>query len=252
MNPGLLAIVWNMKIVTIGIFYSFPPFRRMFTRQQWLGALLLVAGSSMAELSQWGTKNDEGQSNTGGSLGIGIVAFALVLTSFSAVGCEYAYKYTTLPLCRQNMILYAFGSGLNCFTAVVWRSYENDARPWTAGFNAWTWSVVFTQACSGYAIGALLKYVDAIGQVFADVVAMLVTAVVSALIFGLDANVEYFFALAVCCASLVVRSPASSWGVVCSFLPSLVRATAAGLMRDQFWQYFPRETLGEDDQFHLY
>ena len=128
-NPGLLAIVWNMKILTLGLFYKLPPFRRDFNRQQWMGALLLVAGSSMAELSQWGTKNDEGQSNTGGAAGAGIVAFALVLTSFSAVACEYAYKATPLPLSRQNMILYAYGSGLNFLTAAAWSVYDFASAP---------------------------------------------------------------------------------------------------------------------------
>lgn len=203
-NPGLLAIVWNMKIVTIGLFYRAPPFRRDFSRQQWMGALILVLGSSMAELSQWGTKNDEGQSNTGGAAGAGIVAFALVLTSFSAVACEFAYKATPLPLSRQNMILYAYGTGLNCITAAAWSIYEADGVSWTANFTAWTWAVVLTQALSGYAIGALLKYVDAVGQVFADVVSMFVAALASALLFGLVANFEYNVSLFLSCVSLVV------------------------------------------------
>ena len=79
-NPGILAIVWNLKIVAIGLFYFAPPFRRVFTARQWLGAVLLVAGSTLAEVSQWGTKNADGQSNTGGETGILVVAAALVVT----------------------------------------------------------------------------------------------------------------------------------------------------------------------------
>jgi UDP-sugar transporter A1/2/3 len=204
-NPGVLAIVWNMKIVTIGLFYAAPPFSRIFTKRQWAGAFLLVAGSTLAELSQWGTKNAEGQSNTGGTSGLAIVAAALVLTSFSAVACEYAYKSTgDLPLSRQNLILYSYGTAFNGATALAWRFLEDDASPWTRGFTAWTWAAVFTQALSGYMIGALLKYVDAVGQVFADVVAMVFSAVVAALFFGLAANLEYGVALLICCGSLVV------------------------------------------------
>ena len=130
---------------------------------------------------------------------------AQVVTSFSAVACEYAYKATSLPLCRQNMVLYAYGSLLNLVTALAWRVLDGDTgRPWTDGFTAWTWAVVLTQASSGYAIGALLKYVDAVGQVFADVVATIVTACVSAVLFGLVANFEYGVSLWLCCASLLV------------------------------------------------
>ena len=60
------------------------------------------------------------------------------------------------------------------------------------------------QAAAGYAIGALLKYVDAIGQVFADVIAMLITVSVSTLLFSLDANFLYAIALFLSAASLVV------------------------------------------------
>ena len=177
-NPGLMAIVWNLKICVIGLLYALPPFRRAFTRFQWGGAGLLVVGSTLAEVSQWGATDEFGQSNTGGALGLEVVAGALVLTSASAVATEYAYKVTDLPLSRQNVILYTYGCLLNLLTALVWRSLEGQSSvPFTRGFTAWTWAVVAAQAASGYAIGALLKYVDAIGQVFADVIAMLITVV---------------------------------------------------------------------------
>ena len=46
-NPGLMAIIWNLKICVIGLLYA-PPFRRAFTRFQWAGAGLLVVGSTLA------------------------------------------------------------------------------------------------------------------------------------------------------------------------------------------------------------
>ena len=185
-NPGLMAIVWNLKICVIGLLYALPPFRRAFTRFQWGGAGLLVVGSTLAEVSQWGATDEFGQSNTGGALGLEVVAGALVLTSASAVATEYAYKVTDLPLSRQNVILYTYGCLLNLLTALVWRSLEGQSSvPFTRGFTAWTWAVVAAQAASGYAIGALLKYVDAIGQVFADVIAMLITVVFRVVAFGI-------------------------------------------------------------------
>ena len=131
---------------------------------------------------------------------------------------------TDLPLSRQNVILYTYGCLLNLLTALVWRSLEGQSSvPFTRGFTAWTWAVVAAQAASGYAIGALLKYVDAIGQVFADVIAMLITVVfrvgaigahlsyvlttqvtVSTLLFDLDMNFLYAVALLLSAASLGV------------------------------------------------
>ena len=80
------------------------------------------------------------------------------------------------------------------------------ARRWTTGFTGWTWAVVVTQAASGYAIGALLKHVDAIGQVFADVVAMMISALVAFALFDLAANWQYAVALLVCSMSLGVSA----------------------------------------------
>ena len=80
---------------------------------------------------------------------------------------------TVLPLSRQNVILYTYGCSLNLLTALVWRSLEGQSSvPFTRGPPRQTASQPralssAAQAASGYAIGALLKYVDAIGQVWA-------------------------------------------------------------------------------------
>ena len=130
----------------------------------------------------------------------------------AAVATEYAYKVTDLPLSRQNVILYTYalfvesadGPRLAVPRGPVRQSPSRAAsRP---GRGA-----VAAQAASGARIGALLKYVDAIGgEVFADVIAMLITVVfrvgggetkiyrhaiaqvtVSTLLFDLDMNFLY-------------------------------------------------------------
>ena len=130
-NPGLLQLLWNLKIVVIGFLYSFPPMRRRLSRQQWFGATLLVLGTSTAEASQWGSRSSDGQrwdppitpslhsgfagsgtkasltldsilplnlgirsSNTGGLPGLSLLAVNLIIASASAVACEFAYKST--------------------------------------------------------------------------------------------------------------------------------------------------------------
>lgn len=200
-NPGLLAVLWNLKVVVIAALYSLPPFYRALSARQWLGASLLVLGTTGAQLSEF--KLARG-ANSGGIFGFTLVAFLLVLTSASAVACEFAYKAVHLPLRFQNLVLYTQGCVLNYCMLVLRR----PSTPLGAGFSGWTWTVVCLQAGAGYCVGAIFKYVDAVGQVVADVLAVIISTSVSVVFFGLLVDLRYALSLLISLfAILVYYSP---------------------------------------------
>ncbi len=226
-NPGLLQVLWNLKIAFVGILYALPPFRRPLTLQQWAGATLLVLGSTIAELSQGQARDPDGGLNTGGTAGLLLLLTGLVVTSLGAISCEYAYKHTAreLDFTTQCCLLYGYGTILNLLVFSLQyflsnsRKDEGDAGSGTSsfspmslteGFDAWAWAVVVSSSISGFLVGMIFKYIDTVAQVFSDMCAMFVTSGVAWLVFGLDVNPAFLLALAICTISLLVY-----YSVVC-------------------------------------
>ena len=191
MNPGLLQVLWNLKIVTIGALYNLPPFSRRLSGRQWCGAGLLALGSTIAELSQGRGHSSDGGLNSGGSAGLLLVAVGLVITSFAAISCEYAYKHTAahLDFFAQCCVLYGYGSVLNLAAFVVREQLEkrkgsqfrNDGidgdgaddfipvtfpKSLTVGFDAWAWLMVASLSVTGFLVGMIFKYIDSVAQVY--------------------------------------------------------------------------------------
>ena len=201
-NPGLLSVLWNLKIVVIGILYALPPFRRQLRPQQWLGAGLLVIGTTSAEISE---AELAGEAQAGGFVGIIMVVGMLTMTAAASVSVEYAYKSTDLPLRLQNVVLYLLGvlfnyiaRSIRCIVGLT-----HCARPFH-NFTSSTWLVVVVQAYTGYCISAILKHVDAIAQVTADILAVVFATVFSVTFFGLQLDLAYLGSLFVSFLALLV------------------------------------------------
>ncbi|KAJ8600977.1 hypothetical protein CTAYLR_006320 [Chrysophaeum taylorii] len=208
-NPGLLAVLWNLKIVVIGALYSLPPSSRRLAPRQWLAAALIVVGTTTAQRSEFELAKG---AQSGGWPAFALVFVVLVLSGASAVACELAYKHSALGLHLQNIVLYGEGVSFNYLALLLRELLAAAPRPRTmlvrtasfAGFSAWTWTVVLLQACAGYAVGAIFKYIDAIGQVVADVIAVVIATVFSVAFFGLQVDLGYAASLLLCLLAILL------------------------------------------------
>lgn len=200
--------------------YQCPPFRRPLLLRQWVGIVLLVSGSAVADLSQWSSDTDtdtgDGSDGSGGLLGLAVLITGVTLASCSAVSCEYAYKSTAdhMDFPAQCLVLYGFGAILN-FTAFLVnegahggfkQTDESEGFPYSmvAGFNTWAWIAVVNISLVGFLIGLIFKYIDSIAQVFSDVAAMFLTSFLSWILFNLEFNLEFLVALILCSVSILV------------------------------------------------
>ena len=216
-NPAVYSVVWNLKVIGVAGLLACV-LRRPISKRQWGGVLLLIVGSSLAEASQWGPAAPEAcesaplerrtcgrvvEAAAGGPCGAeagsrqleGLVLLAVGLGAVSVANVltEYLYKRTgAVPLHKQNLVLYTYGVCFNGLAFLLVSPSAAAAAGAADGFlhdyTGWTWLVVASQGVSGYLVGALFKYIDAIAAIYADLAAMLATAVLSALFFELDVN----------------------------------------------------------------
>lgn len=181
-NPGLVSVVWNLKIVVIAIFYQMPPFSRPLSPQQWAGAALLVLGATFGKLMQDGThSSDGGGSNTGGDLGVLLLIAQLIIASGGSILAEYVYKSTAdvLDFPEQCSLIYLSGTILNLAAFIVGDTLLGHGVPGQEdkshnshfpaslfeGFSALAWTAIFAVSVGGFLIGVLLKKIDSIAQV---------------------------------------------------------------------------------------
>ena len=125
----------------------------------------------------------------------------LLTVSFANVACQHAYQHVEgVSLSEQNVVLYLYGVALN---GLAWALFSSDMD--SSGFfhhyTGWTVAVIVSQSMAGYLIGALFKYIDAVAAIFADLAAMLITAVVSASFFDLQVNPLFCMGFVASCCS---------------------------------------------------
>lgn len=181
-NPGLISVIWNLKIVVVGIMYQVPPFSRPLLPRQWVGTALLVLGATVAKLSEDGSTDSEGESNSGGRYGLPLLIIQLTVAASAGVCTEFAYKSTAdrLDFPTQCSILYAFGATFNLIAFIVQGMTGNTrilgqdetsdkVAPFPAslfaGFDLWSWLAITSIACSGFVVGMIFKYLDSVAQV---------------------------------------------------------------------------------------
>jgi UDP-sugar transporter A1/2/3 len=133
------------------------------------------------------------------------LAFVLVcvMCFCSAVGnimIEHLYKTHSHHLLLQNVQLYGWGALLNLLCLVVRdRATVFGADGPFVGFTPIVWLIILFASLSGLSIAFILKYSDNIGNVWAHAASLVLTALVSAVLFNFDIT------LAFVCGCVIVK-----------------------------------------------
>ena len=93
----------------------------------------------------------------------------LTFVSVANVLTEHLYKRTgEVPLHKQNALLYTCGVCFNGVAFVLFAPSQSGGGGFFHGYSGWTVLVIMSQGISGYLVGALFKYIDAIAAIYAD------------------------------------------------------------------------------------
>ncbi|CAI9730977.1 UDP-sugar transporter SLC35A4 [Octopus vulgaris] len=201
MDPTTYQVLSNLKIATTALLYRLI-IKRPITSIQWISlGLLTVAGV----FDSYGGFQAKG-GKTAGEIHISIKGlFMIVLYCFisglSGVYTEYILKQNSQSsLHLQNILLYSFGIVLNfgMWTIQASNHYEEkDSFSLFKGYSIYTWIIIITQAVNGLIMSAVMKHASNITRLFIISCAMLITTVLSILIFNLQLNI-YFGCAFIC------------------------------------------------------
>jgi UDP-sugar transporter A1/2/3 len=187
MEPPSYQILKNLNIISTGILYQIF-LKKNLNALQWSALLLLSLGCAVTQLV--------GESDRVFATPIEGLAIAVIMAILSGA----AGVYTELVMKRhpqrninvQNLYMYLFGILFNAFALLSQDTSEHVFSGFSHGFNLLVCVMILNHAFSGIAVSMVMKYADNIVKVYATSVAMIVTTLVSVVMFQFRVTAAFF------------------------------------------------------------
>ncbi|KAL6117709.1 slc35a4 [Pungitius sinensis] len=187
MDPSSYQVLSNLKIASTALLYSLCLGKRL-RPSQWLAVGLLVSAGVCHSYSSLDPGDSEGASAEDGP-GLHITAWGLFLvlvyccvSGLAAVYTERVLKSQKLPLSLQNLYLYGFGVAINGVSS----SFVAGEKGFLEGYSGVVWAIIAGQAANGLLMSVVLKHGSGITRLFVISCSMLVTALLSWAVLGLQ------------------------------------------------------------------
>lgn len=189
MDPSSYQVLSNLKIASTALLYSFCLGKRLKFRQ-WLSLGLLMTAGACHSYSNLDLSDSEGKVDENEQSRLRITAWGLFLifvyccvSGLAAVYTEMVLKGQKLPLSLQNLYLYMFGVGLNLVSSF---STLANGSGFLEGYTVVVWVIIAGQAVNGLLMSVVLKHGSGITRLFVISCSMLVNALMSWAMLGLQ------------------------------------------------------------------
>lgn len=179
-------ILKNLNIITTGVLYKLLLKRRL-TTIQWAAYALLALGCTTAQLNS----SSEHVLQTPFQ-GWAMAIVMALLSGFAGVYTEVIIKRRpSRNINVQNFWLYLFGIIFNAFAIFTHDLDTIMDKGFFHGYTAITVCMITNHALSGIAVSMVMKYADNIVKVYSTSVAMLLTAVISMMLFSFKLTLPF-------------------------------------------------------------
>lgn len=187
MDPSSYQVLSNLKIASTALLYSLCLGKRLRLSQWFALGILMAAGMCHSYSSL--DLGDPGRAEAEGGSRLHITAWGLFLvlvysfvSGLAAVYTERVLKSQKLPLSLQNLYLYVFGVAINGLSF----SFVAGEKSFLEGYSGVVWAIIVGQAANGLLMSVVLKHGSGITRLFVISCSMLVNALLSWAILGLQ------------------------------------------------------------------
>jgi solute carrier family 35 (probable UDP-sugar transporter), member A4 len=214
MDSTSYQMLSNFKILSTAILYYFIMGKKL-TRLKWFSLVLLFCAGLFyvyGNLKSLITDDDNNNlpDHTVNQLrvsdqiyitkiGVLLIVIYCFISGLSGVYSEYILKLNySDSIYVQNIYLYIYGSILNLIACLIEFKFnlyndDNKSMKFFNGFNYLTWIIIGTQCFNGFLMSIVMKHSNNITRLFVISCSLIVTAVLSVLIFSLKLNFYFYF-----------------------------------------------------------
>ncbi|XP_067679263.1 UDP-N-acetylglucosamine transporter-like isoform X2 [Haliotis asinina] len=200
LDAATFQVTYQLKILTTAMF-SVLFLRRQLANQKWASLVLLTAGVALVQLPVTHSCNGDGCVNTTDTMGsaswmtgLSAVIVMCLSSGFAGVYFEKVLKSSKQSLWIRNVQLAVSGIifGVLCASYSDTEAILQDG--FFQGYNVLTWLIVIQQAALGLVVSVVIKYADNILKGFASALSIVLSCLVSYLIFR-DLTINFVFLL---------------------------------------------------------
>jgi len=230
LDAATYQVCYQLKILTTAVFSALLLNRR-FSRTKWTAIVILTIGVAIVQSSgsgdakqsngnDGGEDDDEAQLASPSSVGssqqrlVGLIAVlcAACTSGFSGVYFERILKGSPTTLWIRNIQM-----GLPSVILALLGVYTKDhqavhEKGFFHGYSALVWVVVLVQAAGGLIVAVVVRYADNVLKTFAASFSIIVSCVVSAILFDFRPNSQFILGtVLVVSATAIYSGPKGSW-----------------------------------------
>lgn len=133
-------------------------------------------------------------------LGFPMIFIYCTISGLAGVYNEWILKkYYSESLHIQNIYLYTYGSLLNFIPGVLIPIYTSKSFyefNIFKGFSIYTWLIIITQSLNGLFMSVVIKHTSNIIRLFVISFSLIVTTILSVIVFNLILNIYFFMSFA--------------------------------------------------------
>lgn len=190
LDAATYQILYQLKILTTAIF-SATMLGRKFSRTKWLSLVVLTCGVGIVQVS--GSSDHEASEDEDRNRFVGLVAVlsAACTSGFSGVYFEKILKGSDITVWIRNIQMGLPSVCIALATVLVEDAEEVSRRGFFAGYSPVVALVITVQAAGGLIVAVVVKYADNVLKVFATSFSILLSCIISALLFDFRPNLWF-------------------------------------------------------------
>eukprot|EP00605_Chrysophyceae_sp_TOSAG23-4_P000350 GSChrysophyteH1.ASY1.ANO1.397.1 assembled CDS len=188
LSAPVFQVLYQMKIITTAIF-SVIMLSRHITGTQWGAVIALTLGVALVQLSQRGMEDGIGNNSF---MGFVYVSCSCITSGFAGVYFEMVLKASKASIWIRNIQLSFIGIFIASLGCIVRDGDQISKEGFFFGYNNLVWGTIACQAAGGLLVAIVVKYADNVIKNFATSLSIIVSAVVSQMLFqDLLVNVSF-------------------------------------------------------------
>lgn len=184
-------VCYQLKILTTALF-SATMLNRKFSKTKWFSLIILTIGVAVVQTSgetKESTSTEDSDQNR--TLGLFAILCAACTSGFSGVYFERILKGSSTTLWMRNIQMGIPSMILALITVIIQDGSVIQEKGFFVGYSNLVWLVVVIQAVGGLIVAVVVKYADNVLKTFASSFGIVISSIVSAILFDFHPNFAF-------------------------------------------------------------